>query len=152
MNSFRCMGTGGHNATVIIQKKRPTKPEETVKQWLEWDSNHDALYQCQVRSNPPQGCLWRLWLSHSAWMQSFLADAWILVCQLPDTSRDSVCPKYILLMYIDCSAIHYQLCQQNGIYEAFILLKFTFLLQSTQPYSPFIINCMALYNWFATFS
>jgi hypothetical protein len=32
MNSFRCMGTGGHNAMVIIQKKRPTKPEETVKQ------------------------------------------------------------------------------------------------------------------------
>jgi len=65
MNPFRHIVTVGHNARLIIENRRPTEREVTLKQQSEGHIQHDALYWCWARSNPPPGCLWQLWQSAS---------------------------------------------------------------------------------------
>ena len=57
MISFRRMVTVGHNATVFIYNRIPTKREETAKPRSEGDMQRDASYWRRVRSSLPPGCL-----------------------------------------------------------------------------------------------
>jgi hypothetical protein len=71
MNPFRRIVTVGHNARVIVENRRPTEREETVKHRSEGDIQHDALNWRRARSNPPPACLWRLWRSVSTLTKPF---------------------------------------------------------------------------------
>jgi len=74
MNPFRRMVTVGHNARVFVYNRRPTEREETAKRRSEGDMQPDAWYWRRARSNPPPGCLWRLWLSASTLTEPFRPD------------------------------------------------------------------------------
>jgi len=57
MNPFRRMVTVGHNATVFIYNRIPTKREETAKPRSEGDMQRDVSYWRRARSSLPPVCL-----------------------------------------------------------------------------------------------
>jgi len=74
MNPFRCMVTVGPNARVIVETRRPTEREELFKQRLEGNMSCDAWYWGRTQSNPPPGCLCRLWWSAYTLTEPFSPD------------------------------------------------------------------------------
>jgi len=92
----------GHNAKVFDSNWRPTEWTEMVKQRLEGDMWRDTSYWCQAQSNPPLGCLWRLWPSASTLMNAFCPDSNVFAekihCELSiawcQFSRCRCIPKY----------------------------------------------------------
>jgi len=74
MNPFRRMVTVCNNTRVFVYNRRPTEREEMAKWQLEGDMQHDAWYWHRVLSNPPPGCLCRLWWSASTLTEPFRPD------------------------------------------------------------------------------
>jgi len=74
MNLFPRMVTVGHNATVFIYNRIPTKREETAKPRSEGDMQRHVSYWCRALSSLPPGCLWRHWRSASTLTEMVFAD------------------------------------------------------------------------------
>ena len=74
MNPFRRLVTLGNNARVWFWNWRLTEREEMGKRRSEGDMQSDTWYWCRVLSNPPPGCLWRLWQSASTQTEPFRLD------------------------------------------------------------------------------
>jgi len=87
MNPFRRMVIVGHNARAFVYNRRLTEQEETVKQQLEGDMQRDASYWGRALSNPPPGCLWRLWRSASTLTEPFRPDGNIFCWCFSDNQR-----------------------------------------------------------------
>jgi len=90
MNPFRRMVTVGHSARVIIYDGRPTERKRSVKEWLEGDTQCDALYWRPALNNPPPECLWRVRWSASTLMKPFRPKG-IFFCWCPEKSFRALC-------------------------------------------------------------
>ena len=83
INPFWHMVTVAQNARVFVWNRRLTERYELVKRRVVGNMQRDAWYWCQVRNNPPLGCLWRLWQSASTLTEPFHPDRNIFCWWMP---------------------------------------------------------------------
>ena len=110
MNQFQRMVTVGHNPTVIVYKRIPTKPYDTTKPQSDGYMQRDVSYSCLARSSLPPGCLWRLWRSMSTLTEPFRPDGNVFrwLC------RYCFCPQRLRISHQWMSATNQNLDYPRG--------------------------------------
>jgi len=115
MNPFRQMVLVGHNTRGFIYNSRPTEREETVKQWSEGNMQRDVWYWRRAQSNPPLGCLWRLWQSTSTLKEPFRPDGNILCwyCCVSPALGEPCIVVHSSVMSVRSSIIFTSICSER---------------------------------------